>query len=128
MNRILVFLLLCSVPCFAAEPLVYDVCVQYAYSNYSPRVPFDFAFSYGTNGLYISTWTLPVPKPTLAELDSIKTNALAWKSQQTWDYANWSDRERRMLTLLVQEINILRVKVGLPSRTKEQIINALKDQ
>jgi hypothetical protein len=44
------------------------------------------------------------------------------------DYTQWSDRERKMLALLVKEINILRVKAGLAARTKAQVISALKDE
>jgi hypothetical protein len=44
------------------------------------------------------------------------------------DYTQWTDKERKMLSLIVKELNILRVKAGLAARTKAQVISALKDE
>jgi len=44
------------------------------------------------------------------------------------NYDIWSRREKAMLKLLVKEINTLRGLHGLPARTKQQVMNALKNE
>lgn len=72
--------------------------------------------------------TVPVFWPTnavnISQLSGITNVAMA---DIEYNYARWTDREHRLLTLIVREINILRVKARLPARTKQQMIDALKD-
>lgn len=44
------------------------------------------------------------------------------------DYTQWTGRERKMLSLIVKEINILRARAGLEERTKAQVIQALRNE
>ena len=79
----------------------------------------------------IRLWNGPGAKP---DVDTLRTNwtaavqtwAADWKANQRADYDQWSPRERKLITLMVQEINVLRVNAGLAPRTAEQVKAALK--
>lgn len=44
------------------------------------------------------------------------------------DYQNWEHLQRRFIKLMVKEINTLRAQHGLPPRTKQQVMDALKQE
>ena len=75
-------------------------------------------------------WKIQNP-PTKAQLTALDDATVeAWAKSESdsakADYEVWSDKEKAMLKLLIKEINILRVKAGVPVRTPAQVKNALK--
>jgi len=67
---------------WATDPGEYTSCMEYMTTNLHARAPMDFALQYGDKGLEIIWNIKTMPKPTFAELDAIKTKALAWKSNE----------------------------------------------
>ncbi len=137
----------------------YSEKIQYWYfQNISTNVPEIrkiVVFQYDSEGQDIKfNWHIVNP-PSKATIDAIDdATAIAWaedkRQNEIVDYEKWTDRERKMLKLLVKENNSLRAwcdnlklaiatsatlaeiktKVAalpdMPVRTKEQIIAALK--
>ena len=75
-------------------------------------------------------WDGPGAKP---DMDTLKANWAAsaawradWEASKRADYEHWSPRERTLIKLMVQEINVLRVQAGLAPRTAAQVKAALK--
>ena len=115
---ILTFVLLAQVvlsQTWATEPYEYNACVEYIYTNYNAQAPMNFVFIQTDSGLEIGRWTLPVPKPTFAQLDAVKVQALAWKSNQVSeavsDIATMPQQLKCVIRALVKTIN-LRLPAG----------------
>jgi hypothetical protein len=80
---ILVFFFVLASSSWATDPGEYIACMEYMTTNIpNARAPIDFALQYGDKGLEIIWNIKSMPKPTFAELDAIKTKALAWKSNE----------------------------------------------
>ena len=71
-----------AVASYAGDPTTWGVCIEYLNSNTTARAPMDFAFQEGPRGSELAVWNLPTPKPTLAQLDAVLPQALAWKANQ----------------------------------------------
>jgi hypothetical protein len=110
--------------------LDWNVCLQYKF----PEAPKDsWVLQDDGNGVYIKEWKLVAPKPTKEELQAVETQAVAWwREKQKTDKANYEDWSavelRALVKVLLDEINVLRQKQGLPARTPEQLKSAIKEK
>lgn len=130
------FILLISASVFAADYVVYDqvtgkiisydkqyeipkrALTQDGHGFYGPLT--------GTNILGIlSTTNSPAGLTNIVQLSD---QTVIDPTDLFNDYTQWTERERKMLSLIVKEINILRVNAGLAARTKKQVVQALKEE
>jgi hypothetical protein len=109
-------ILLLAATSMAATPEEYNVCAEYvcAQSNVVASAPTAFALqSVGAN-LTWAYWNVPsVPKPTLAQLDSVKVAALAWKLNKNADMDERLEAMTKALALvLLDEGNLTRRRLA----------------
>ena len=113
----------------ATDPATYNTCAAYicAQSNVVASAPGDFALQISGSVTNWAYWKVPaVPKPTLAQLNAVKTNALAWKVAADSDMDAKLDKLVKAFALVVlDEINTVRSNLtsttNLPTRTTAQL-------
>jgi hypothetical protein len=129
MKRLIALLLILSAgSVFALEPQSWDICLQYKFqtANDAWKVDTD------KNGkTFIYDWKLADAIPTESDLEKVKDQALAWwqdkQKTQKANIDNWDSQElKAAVKALLQEINTLRQKEGLQSRTTDDLKNAIK--
>lgn len=79
-----------------------------------------------TTNTHALAWVASVPEKAklIGDCASV-TNVVLDDIEQ--DYDSWSPREKKMIKLIVQQLNVLRTKAGLPALTKKQVMSALKE-
>lgn len=112
MKMMVCFLMLAStaVCSLATGPEDYTLCLEYLATNYpDARAPKSFAFQQEQDGSLSIVWNLPSPKPTFAQLDAVKDQALAWKSNQVAEAAANIDgmelQPKSVIRALVKVVN-----------------------
>jgi hypothetical protein len=116
---------------FVSRALDWDACLRYLHPDADPETAWVVQDDSNGKGAYIAKWNLAAPKPTVEQLQAVETAAQAWRAQKTLDqktdFANWDNEQLRLVvSVMLDEINTLRAKLGLPLRTVDDLKRALR--
>jgi hypothetical protein len=137
MKKIFLFLIFAACQTLAKTNYVYYsidknlpqiVTNSYSYSIDQDSVSMGNLLLSGINWslIRVDSFTNDIPRPFTNVNQVTRINVLPLTLDDKMDYNRWPDRERRILSVIVEEINILRVAAGLAPRTKAQVVQALK--
>ena len=127
----LLFILL-ALPCFclASEPNEYAICIEYLTRSNPIVPPYDFRFQADEKGVHLVWTNEKWPKPTIAQLEAVKGEALEWHSNKVSEAAgnmvNVSDDIKIVIKALVKLVN-----KRLPANAKitaEELKQAIKEE
>lgn len=127
MQVCLMFFLVCTLSSYALD---WQACLTYKFPN-APAGAWVLQDDSDGKGPYIKEWKLAAPKPTKEDLEAVEAIAVPWYQnrikEKKADFDNWSNEELRALVkVLLDELNILRQKTGLPAKTADDLKQALK--
>ena len=113
----------------AAEPDEYNTCIEYLYTNCNAKAGDNFGLELTGKGLVICRWELPVARPVLEDVLSVKDQALAWKAGLAAKEA--ADRPVAAATVESQiRALVVTINLRLPADkqiTEEEILAVLND-
>lgn len=136
--KTIAFLFLCifaAVPVLADEYFIYekDTSLILDHSIYEADVDGNVVRC-GSSTLREVKWnklgiaSTPTWVPGATTTNQLGVITLIDPEDQEVDYDVWIRKQKAMLKLLVEEINTLRALHGLPARTKQQVMTALKNE
>jgi hypothetical protein len=109
--------------------LDWEACLRYLHPEADPETAWVVQDDSDGKGPHLAKWNLPGAAPTMAQLQAVEATAVAWKQarelDRKTDVRQWDNEQLRLaVMLLLDEINTLRAKLGLPLRTLDDLKQA----